>query len=166
MSWSTFHVECMALTGQKHVSRTQFAARMSGAYHNCMLRHFDSMTAGGTAITIAAMQPILFQGFLTICEQNLNQHNGVNWAQQIGNYVIQYWTGAVIVGPIGIVNVTYPGSWIAPYVPQNLDFNLILYSIEAAARVHLATMLGIYTSTVTTPPVTTPWSGAMLQTFP
>lgn len=158
----------MALTGMQHVSRVQYSQKMSQAYHNCVLRHFETLTSGGTVVNTSANIPILFQGFLQVCEQNLQQHNNVNWVQQIGQFVIQYWTGALITGPTGFVNVTSPGTWTGVPVVQNFDFNIILYAFEAAARVHMASLTGIYTSTVVIipPPLTTPWSGALLQTTP
>ena len=166
MSWSTFHTECSALTGMQHVSRVQFSQKLATAYHNSILRHFETLTAGGTVINTAPAVTTLYNGFLVSCEQNMMQHNQVNWLQQIGQYVMLYWAGAIIIGPTGIVNVTGTGSWTAPPVVPNLDFNIILWTMEAACRIHLMTLTGIYTSTVTTPPLVTPWSGALLQTTP
>lgn len=168
MSWSIFHTECMALTGQKHVSRQQYAQKMSQAYHNCVMRHFESLTGGGVVVNTAANLPALYQGFLVTGEMNMVQHKNVNWVQQIGKYIMAYWAGAFISGPTGFVNVTYTGSWTAIPVPQNLDFNLILLAFANTARIHLLTLMGIYTSTVVIipPPVTTPWSGALLVTIP
>ena len=165
MSWSLFHTEMMALTGMQHVSRVQYAQKFSTAYHNSVLRHFDTLTAGGVVISTAPLVPVLFQGFLATCEQNLHQHKNVNWCQQVGKYVQQYWVGAVITGPTGVVTVTGTGSWNAPPVIQNTDFNIILWTFELAARIHLMTLTGTYVSTVV-PGVTSPWSGAMLQTIP
>lgn len=155
----------MALTGMQHVSRTQFANKFATAYHNSVMRHFDAMTAGGVVINTAPNVPMLSQGFLSICEQNMSQHNQINWIGQIGKYVKLYWTGGIITGPTGIVNITSPGGWMAPPVVQNYDFNIILWTFEATARVHIMSLIGIYTSTVV-PGVVTPWSGATLQTIP
>lgn len=165
MSWSLFHTECQALTGMKHVSRVQYSQILSSAYHNCAMRHFDTMTAGGTALTQTAKQPILFNGFLSMCESNLTQHTEINWLKQIGQYVKLYWVGAIITGPTGVVTLTSTGTWSAPVIKQNLDFSIMIYSFIAAARIHLMTMTGQYVSTVL-PGVVTPWSGAMLQTIP
>lgn len=165
MSWSLFHTKCMALTGMTHVSRVQYSQIMSSAYHESVVRHFDTLTAGGRVINTSPKLPLLNQGFLATCEMNLQQHQGVNWLQQIGKYIISYWTGAIIVGPTGTVTVTSPGSWLGPPVVQNLDFNIILYTFEAAARIHIMSLTGIYVSSVV-PGVTSPWSGALLQTIP
>lgn len=154
----------MALTGMQHVSRVQYSNQMSSAYHECVLRHLDTLTAGGTVINTAPKLPMLNQGFLAVCEQNMMTHQNVNWIQQIGQYIITYWTGASIVGPTGTVTVTSPGSWTGPPVVQNLDFNVILYTFEAAARIHIMSLTGIYVSSVV-PGVTSPWSGALLQTI-
>lgn len=168
MSWQLFRTECMALTGNPHVTETQFAQKLSQAYHNCILRHFESLTAGGVVINTAPKLPVLFQGFLQVCTQNKLQHNQVNWVQQVGNYITLYWTGAMITGPTGFVNVTSPGSWTAIPTAPTLDFNMFLLAFETSARIHLLTLTGIYTSTVVIipPPLTTPWSGALLQTTP
>lgn len=168
MSWTTFHSECMALTGMTHVSRVQFAEKMATAYHNCILRHFETLTSGGTVVNTSPKLPMLIQGFLAVCNQNMAQHNQVNWIQQIGQFILQYWVGALITGPTGFVNVTSTGTWTAPPVAPNYDFNIILYTFEAVARTHLVTLTGIYTSTVVIipPPMTTPWSGGLLQTTP
>jgi hypothetical protein len=92
----------------------------------------------------------------------MNQYNNINWVQQIGKYITQYWAGAIIIGPTGIVNVTSTGTWKAPPVKQNYDFNIILWLFEATARIHIMTLVGTYTSTVL-PGVVSPWSGALFQ---
>lgn len=165
MSWTVFHTECMALTGMKHVSRIQYSQTMANAYHASVLRHFDTLTAGGTVINTSPKLAPLIQGFLQVCEQNMTHHKDVNWVQQIGPFIQQYWSGAIIIGPTGIVNVTSVGQWNAPSVKQNMDFNIILYSLEAACRVHITTLQGIYTSTVV-PNLVTPWAGGFLVTIP
>lgn len=165
MSWSIFHTQCMALTGMTHVSRIQYSQTMANAYHASILRHFDTLTAGGVVINTAPKVPALIQGFLAVCEANMSQHNGVNWLQQISPHILTYWTGAVITGPTGVVTVTSPGSWTGPPVAPNLDFNVILYTLEAACRIHIMTLVGTYVSSVV-PGVTSPWSGALLQTIP
>lgn len=154
----------MALTGTPHVSKEQFAQKISSAYHNSVMRHFELMTGAGKPIGLEAKVPSLLQGILTVCNMNLAQHNPVNWVQQVGKFIQIYWAGAFIQGSIGFVNVLSVGSWISVPVPANTDFNLILYAFESAARIHLMTLTGTYTSTVTG--VVTPWSGASLQTIP
>jgi len=155
-----------ALIGKQHVSRFEFSLTLATAYHECVLRHYDAFTAGGVVINTAPKIQALYQGILQIAEMNRKSHKDVNFVQQIEPYIYVYWTGAVIIGPTGIVNVTSPGSWVSIHIKQNFDFNVILYAFESAARIHLATLTGIYTSTVIQPPITTPWSGASLQTFP
>jgi hypothetical protein len=166
MSWSTFHTECMALTGRKHVSREQYSQKLSQAYHNCVMRHFDTPTAGGTVINTAPKVPALYRGFLSICEQNLKHHKQINWIEQVGVHILQYWAGAFITGPTGFVSVTSVGSWSPIPIRQNYDFNLILRAFALTCRVHMMTLTGLYTSTVTVPPFTVPWSGGLLQTIP
>jgi len=166
MSWSLYVTRCQALTGMKHVSNTQYSEIMASAYHECVARHFDTMTAGGTAtLSLTAKYPILYNGFLNMCTSNLSSHREINWLRQVGQFVLTYWTGAIITGPTGVVTVISTGNWLAPNIKQNLDFNVMLYSFVASARVHLMTLTGQYVSTVL-PSVTAPWSGALLQTIP
>jgi len=91
MSWKIFHTECMALTGMPHISTLQFAQRMAMAYHNCVLRHFESMTGGGVVISTTPFVPMLVAGFIYISAQNATQHSQVNWLSQIGKYIKNYW---------------------------------------------------------------------------
>jgi len=145
MSYQLFHTEMMALTGKQHI-----------------LRHFDSMTAGGIVINANPKLPILQNGFQVICNMDIRQHTNVNWIEQIGQYILIYWAGMMVLGPTGTVAVTDVGKWNAIKVKQNMNFNIILWSFEMTARIHLLTMLGIYTSSVV-PGVSAPWTGAMLQ---
>lgn len=165
MSWSLFVTECQALTGMKHVSRVQYSQIMASAYQNCVQRHFETVTGLGTPVSLIPKYPILYNGFLNTCEENLGSHREINWLRQIGKFIIRYWDGAVIVGPTGIVTVTNMGNWLAPNIKQNLDFNIMLYSYAATARIHLMTLAGTYVSTVI-PGLSTPWSGVTLQTTP
>jgi len=166
MSWITFHTECMAITQEEHVSREKYADVVSKAYHNCVLRHFESLTAGGTVINTAPKLPMLYNGLLAVGNQNINQHSGVDWIQQVGVHIMQYWAGALITGPTGFVNVTTMGTWATVPIVQNYDFKIILHALATACRIHMLTLIGIYTSTVIVPPVVAPWSGALLITTP
>lgn len=164
MSWSIFRTECQALTGMKHVSRVQYSRILSSAYHNSVMRHFDIVTGNGKAVTQLAKQPILFGGFLATCEANLLQHNDVNWLAQIGKYIKLYWTGCVITGPGGVVTVTSPGTWVAPKVVQNLNFDIMIQSFAAASKIHILSLQGMYVSSMMG--ITSPWFGGSLRTIP
>lgn len=164
MSWSLFQAKCSVLTGKQHVSRRQFARTLSNAYHQSVVRHIDIVTAGGR---IVGRNPqTLFQGILSICEKNLRSpERNINFLQQIEPFIYAYWAGTVITGPTGVVIVTSTGKWIAPYVKQNYNFNVLINAMSNVARIHIMTLLGTYTSTVVTG-LTTPWSGYSLQTIP
>ena len=165
MSWQLFKSEAGVLTGIPHVSEFQYAQTMATAYNNLVLRHFDSLTGMGVVINSTPKVPALLQGLLSVCQMNLSHQSQVNWLQQIAPHIITFWTGAIIIGPLGQVTVTSPGTWSAIPFVQNTNFNILLTTFEATARLHLMTLTGIYVSTVV-PGVTTPWSGALLQTFP
>lgn len=159
--------ECQALTGMQHVSRIQFAQKLGTAYHSCVLRHFETLTAGGTVISTAPALAPLIQGFYATCEQNMTQHNQVDWISQVGKYILLYWAGAVIVGPTGIVNVLSTGTWVTVPVVPNTNFNIFMTTFITACRIHLTTMSGMYINTVIVPPIPPiPWTGALLQTTP
>ncbi len=161
MSWNIFFTECMALTGMRHVSRTQYARTLATAYHTCVQRHYETMSSGGKITNADPKYQGLFQGFLSMCEQNLHRHGDINWISQVGVYVQQYWPGIIMTGPTGIVTVNTTGTWLAPKVRQNYDFRIIIYSLIATARVHIKTLTGTYVSTVL--PITSPWSGTLLN---
>lgn len=130
-----------------------------------MLQHFDLMTAGGVIINSSPKFTPLFQGILGICNQNMTAQGDVHFLQQIGKFVLTYWAGLIITGPTGVVTITGTGSWAAPYVKQNFNFQIILNTMIMAFRSHLPTLTGIYVSSVV-PGVTAPWSGALLQALP
>ena len=165
MSWSLFKTKCAVLTGQQHVSRMQFSQTIADAYHQAILLHFDSMSSGGKVVNTTPKVTPLYQGILSICEQNLHSQGDPNFLQQIGKFVKLYWVGAVITGPTGTVAVTSPGQWNGPYVKQNFDFQIILNTMIVAFRSHLMTLTGTYTSSVV-PGVTSSWSGALLKSTP
>lgn len=155
----------MVLTGPQHISVQQFSQTITDAYHQCILLHFDSQTAGGRVINVDPKFPIFNQQMLQQCIANLNSQGEVNLLKQIGPMIQMYWTGAMIVGPTGTVTVTSPGSWVGINVPPNFDFNIMLNMMINEFRVHLTTLVGIYTSS-TIPGLVTGWSGTMLQCLP
>ena len=164
MSWQLWETEMGALTGKQHISREQYSQVIATAYHNCILRHFDAMTGGGKVFGLEAKLQPLYEGVLQICNANLGGHSPVNFVQQLQLLIMQYWTGVWISGPTGIVALTSPGSFTSPYVGPNLDFRIILKVYGGCFRAHLATLTGVYTSTVV-PGLVTPWSGGFLQTI-
>lgn len=165
MSWSLFKAKMNVLTGPQHVSREQFARTIADAYHQAMTVSFDSMTAGGKLVNNAPKYQVFYQTILGHCNANMGTHQDVDLLKQIGPAVKAYWTGLMIVGPTGIVTINSTGSWTAPKVKQNFDFQIILNAMIASFRTHIMTVQGKYVSTVV-PGVSAPWSGALFQTMP
>lgn len=167
MSWKLYQASMGVLTGIQHVSHTQFADVMSKSYHECVLRHFDALTAGGVVVGADAKLQPLKEGILSVCEANLGTHDDVNMLEQITPYIYEYWAGLAIIGPTGVVAITGTGNYIAPKCPQNFNFNIILNNYMLPSfRCHIATLVGVYTSTVIlTPLLVLPWSGGFLQTI-
>lgn len=165
MSWSLFKTKCAVLTGKQHISVEQFSYTISDAYHQAVSLHFDSMTAGGQITNNTPKFPILNQQILAQCKANLASHSDARLLDQIGSFILSYWTGLIIVGPTGIVTVTSPGTWVGLSVVQNLDFNIMLNAMVTCFRSHIMTVSGQYVSTVVTG-VVSPWSGASLQSLP
>lgn len=155
----------MVLTGQQHISVPQFAQTISDAYHQAVSLHFDTLTAGGRLVNNTPKLPILNQQILTQCNANLASQNEVHILNQIGPFIQSYWTGLVITGPTGVVTILNPGTWVGVPVVQNFDFNILLNIMITCFRTHIMTLTGQYVSTVV-PGVTSPWSGALLQSLP
>ena len=165
MSWSVFKAKCNVLTGNPHVTIDLFADTIAGAYHDCVSLHFDTLTGGGQLTNNQPKKPILSQQIKSFCEINRNTTNSVELLQQIGPAMVSYWVGLIITGPVGFVTITSPGTWSHIPTPPNTNFQIILNNFMLCARTHIMTLTGIYTST-TVPGVTSPWSGALLQSLP
>lgn len=159
-----FKTKCNVLTGQQHVSKEQFAQTIASAYHQCVSLHFDTMSGGGKLTNNAPKLPILNQQILAVCTANLASHADVDFLKQIGPAFVNYWVGLVIVGPCGTSTVLNPGQWNNVKVPPNLDFQIILNALMISCRTHIMTLQGQYVSSIL--PVTSTWSGALLQSLP
>lgn len=155
----------MVLTGQQHISVPQFSQTISDAYHQSILLHFDSMSGGGKVVNTSPKLPVFNQQLMAQCQANLGGGSSVNLLQQMGPMIQAYWAGASIVGPTGTVVVTSPGTWVGIDVPPNTNFNIILNQMITEFKVHLTTLVGIYTSN-TVPGLVTGWSGTLLQCMP
>lgn len=154
----------MVLVGGTHISVPQFAQTIADAYHTSVSLHFDSMTGGGRITNNAPKLPILTQQILQQCQANMSTHSQIQLIQQIGPMIMNYWVGISIIGPLGSVAVLSPGSFVGIPVIQNNDFNVMLDAMVMSFKTHLLTITGIYVSSIL--PVTSPWSGAMLQCLP
>lgn len=164
MSWSTFKAELGALTGDPHVTPQKFADTVAGAYHNCILRHLDMASGGGKLTILPGNDMILSSQILQLTQANMGMYSYVNIVQQIGPAILTYWAGALATGPAGNVIINFTGTWIAPPLPNNLDFRIFAEVMTIAAQTHLLTLVGIYTM-FAPPGATTPWSGTFLKTF-
>lgn len=166
MSWSLFKSKCNVLTGNPHVSLTQYAFTISDAYHQAVTLHFESMTGGGRLINNAPKFPILYQQILGQCQANLASSSpSIQILNQIGPFITSYWTGISIIGPLGNVLITSPGVFTAMPIVQNNNFDIMLTTMIMCFRSHIMSLLGTYTSTVI-PGVVTPFSGATLISLP
>lgn len=165
MSWSLFKTKCMVLVGGTHISIPQFAQTIADAYHQAVSLHFDSMTAGGRIINNSPKFPILYQQILQQCQANNTQNNQIQFIQQLKPMIENYFVGLTILGPTGTVIITYPGNFIGLPITQNNNFNIMLDAMVMSFRTHIMTITGIYTSSII-PGVTSPWSGALLQSLP
>lgn len=165
MSWSLFKTKCNVLTGNQHVSKELFSQTIADAYHACVSLHFDTLSAAGTLVNNAPKAPILYQQILSVCTANSMSHQDVDFLKQIGPAFVSYWVGLIFVGPTGTSTVLNPGTWNNVKVVQNFDFQIIMNALIASCRTHIMTLQGQYVSTVV-PGVTSPWSGALLQSLP
>lgn len=164
MSYSLFKTEIMALTGMQHVSRMQFAQVVGNAYNNLVLRCFETLSGGGQFLAAAGGVGALINGIHSITEQNLQQHNNIDFFNQIAPFIYTYWAGQPCIGPLGVVTVTSPGTFQGPIVPQNFDATIFINIFQGVVATHLLTLQGTYVNSITG--VTTPWSGVTLMTTP
>lgn len=148
----------------QHVSRIQFAQVVGKAYNGLVERSFETLTGAGKVIAPSAKLPGLISGIYSITESNLAQTNQVNFFSQIAPHIYTYWAGAVITGPLGIVNVQGTGVFAGPIVPQNYNIEIWLAIFLGVVATHILTLVGTYINSVTG--ITTPWSGALLLTTP
>lgn len=166
MSWQLAYTKCLALTGKQHITIEKFADVLAGAYDDVAKLHMDVIT--GTSVS-AFIDPgrkqLLKQGIITEMNKNLlGGDNNTNLLQQFAPYIQQYWAGIQLIGPNGIVSITYPGIWINPWIKQNNNFIIMVVAFIVCAVLQILTMVGIYASTII-PGLVSPWSGLSLRTF-
>lgn len=148
----------------QHVSRMQFAQVVGTAYNNLVLRHFETLTGGGIVVAAPVGLPGLIQGIYSITEQNLHQHNDVNFFDQIAPFIYTYWIGQTMPGSLGIATVTGTGNFSGPIPPKNFDAVIFVNILIGVVATHILTLTGTYLNYYTG--ATTPWSGGTLLTFP
>lgn len=164
MSFSLFKSQISALTGRQHVSRIQFAETIAKAYNGLVTRAFETVTGGGKVVAPITGLPGLIAGIYSITEQNLHQHNEVNFFSQIAPYFKMYWVGKQIIGPTGFVVINNTGQYKGPMIKQHFNFEIWVNIFVACCATHIMTLSGTYTTYAWG--VTTPWSGALLVSLP
>jgi len=165
MSYNAFKVEVLSGLQTAHGDKIRGSRVMAQAYINLISRHMEIITGGGSVIGMPAGLPALQAGLQTIFLQSWTSQTTMQsqfnmWAP----YIYTAWAGQMIVGPTGFVAVLNTGSWAGPPIPQNLDPRLWLDVLIAVITTHIISLSGTYTNYFTG--MTTPWSGALLQTFP
>lgn len=164
MSYQLFKAELRNKVYKQHDSLNKFPSSFAAAYNNLVMRHFDTLTGGGKLVRISAGRPILQQSIYAQLMINRKSPAEVNFFNQIAPFIKIYWAGQQIIGPTGIVTITYPGEFIGPYLKQNQNINIFINTLVGVISTHIMTLTGMYTNAYTG--ITTPWSGALLRTTP
>lgn len=170
MSWSLMFTQCWALTGVRHVSKEIFASTIADSYHGCVRRHLDTISGLPMGFIGEDKRNLLYEEILKICDENSNSVGDKNFLQQMGPIITKYWEDMIIDGPYGSVVIMFPGIWIAPPIKQNLNFSIMAAMFVLVSKIHLMTIVGVFTSLLKGPNgeplIIAPWAGASLQTFP
>jgi len=165
MSFPLFKGEMLGQLVPQHSSKTKQSRIFATAYNNVARRHHEVMTGGGTVTLGGIKVPIMTGLAQSIFSFNrISQFKKFNFFSQLAPVVYSYWMGQVIVGPLGIVNVTYPGLLVGPAIPETDSFSTWLNMLCAVLAAHMMTLAGTYTNFYTKK--THPWSGAMLLPCP
>jgi len=164
MSYSLFKAELFKEVFVQHKDPTKFARAFSTAYNNLITRHFESLTGGGVFVAASAGLPGLIQGVQTVMDLNKTSRSPVNFFQLISPYIYTYWIGQTAIGPTGVATVIGTGSFTGAPIPQNSDINIFVDVLIGVISTHLLSLTGTYINAYTG--ITTPWSGALMFTFP
>tara|TARA_Y100000389_G_C17447490_1_gene512527 strand:- start:1997 stop:2494 length:498 start_codon:yes stop_codon:yes gene_type:complete len=165
MSYLAFKAEVLSGLQTAHTDKQRASRVLSIAYVNLISRHMELLTGGGTVLGMPLQQLPLQAGLQTLFLQSYTSQTTVQsqynmWAP----YIYTAWAGQAIVGPIGAVAILNTGVWSGPPIPPNLDPRLWIDVLTAVITTHIISLSGTYTNFFTG--ITTPWSGALLQTFP
>lgn len=165
MSYKTFKAEILAGLKEPHQNQTLPATVIATAYTNLILRHIIPLNGGGGFKQVVVKTKLLEQELNIIFQQNITSaQNRINFWDQLSPAIIKFWTGELSFGPLGIVNITNPGTFTGPEIPESDDPEIWLDVFIGVASTHILTLQGIYTNYWL--PFTIPWSGALLQTAP
>ena len=165
MSYQVFKAEVLAGLAKPHSDKLKPAKVLAKAYNNLIQRHFETLTGAGQFSLAAAGTSGLIAGFHAAFTQNYASANKrVNIFQQLAPYIYTYWAAQTAIGPLGIATVTYTGNFSGPIIPESNNPTLWLDVFIGVIATHILTLVGTYTNFVTG--ATTPWTGALLLTFP
>lgn len=162
MSWTVFINKCNQKLGTGTKDRKEFVDTIVNEYDSSIKRHIDVISGGNTYTTNAQIINKLLDTwtYLNTLSPPTVVAN-VNILDQFKFIIPLYWTGATIVGPLGITQVLFPGVWLPVELKPNLDFKIMLGKISLLAALHIKTMFGTFTSSTTG--LIIPWSGASLM---
>ena len=165
MSYSAFKAEVLSGLQTAHGDKIRGSRVMAQAYINLISRHMELLTGGGSVLGMPVGLPTLQAGLQTIFLQSYtSQTTAQSQYNMWAPYIYTAWAGQAIVGPTGVVAVLNTGVWSGPPIPPNLDPSLWIDVLTAVITTHIISLSGTYTNFFTG--ITTPWSGALLQTFP
>jgi hypothetical protein len=166
MSYKLFKAECMATLYPPHSNKFKQAITMSRAYNNLVLNHVESVSGGGRFVSGALKIPLLIAGMQLVFEaqRRAGSYKKINIFNLLGPVIKLYWTGQVCVGPTGTVIVTNTGVFKGPPIPNNKSVDGFMKIFMGVIRTHILTLTGTYTNFYTG--LTTPWTGALLQSLP
>lgn len=161
MSWTVFINKCDNKLGKGTQNRKEFVDTIVGEYDSSIKRHVDVISGGSTYTTNAQIINTLLDTWTYLNMLSPPQVvANVNILDQMKFIIPLYWSGATIIGPLGVTQVLFPGVWLPVELKPNLDFKIMLGKISLLAALHLKTMFGIFTSSTTG--IVIPWSGASL----
>lgn len=165
MSYQLFKYQVLQNLYPKHLNKYKQSITLAKAYNTLVLNHFEPLTGGGKFVAGTLKVPLIAANFQAIFEfQRRSGFNKINIFKLLKPSINFYWTGMVCVGPAGIVTVTSPGVWKGPSIPPNTSMEMFMNIFSGVIRAHLLTLSGTYTNIYTG--ITTPWSGATLQSLP
>ncbi len=166
MSYKLFKAECMSTLFPPHTNKFIQAITMSRAYNNLILNHVESLSGGGRFVAGGIKIPLLIAGMQLVFEaqRRAGAYAPINIFSLISPVIKLYWLGQVCVGPTGTVVVTNTGVFKGPKIPNNKSRDGFMKIFQGVVRTHILTLSGTYTNFYTG--LTTPWSGAVLQSLP
>lgn len=165
MSYKLFKAEVMASLIPRHLNKFKQAITMARAYNNLVLNHVETISGGGRFVAGGLKIPLMIAGMQLVFEaqRRASSYAKINIFTLLAPVIKLYWMGQVCVGPTGTVIVTTTGVFKGPKIPNNSSTDGFMKLFMGVSRAHILTLSGTYTNFYTG--VTTPWSGALLQSL-